>query len=82
MFVQICLLFHTNCTTHPTHHNLLHFFKDLLQRKYVQHVQGQVTIVPLTNLNKYLHNGIGETEMEINIGVNKGRKKILKKKTL
>ena len=28
-----------------------------MQRKYVQHVQGQVTkIVPLTNLNNYSHN--------------------------
>jgi hypothetical protein len=31
------------------------FFNDLLQRKYVQHVQDK-KIVPLTNLNKYIHN--------------------------
>ena len=36
-------------------------------------------IVPLTNLNKYLHNDTGETEVNISISVNNGREKILKK---
>jgi len=36
-------------------------------------------IIPLTNLNKYLHNVIGETEVDINIDVNNGSEKILKK---
>jgi hypothetical protein len=38
--------------------------KDLLQTKYVQHVQGRVCkIVPLTNLKTYLHNDTSETEL-------------------
>ena len=32
-------------------------------------------IVPLTNFNKYLHNDTGETEIDINISVNKGSEK-------
>jgi hypothetical protein len=31
------------------------FFNDLLQRKYVEHVQ-DTKIVPLTNFYKYIHN--------------------------
>jgi hypothetical protein len=43
------------------------FQRDLLQRKYVQHVQVQVEkIVPLTKLNKYLNSDIIETEVNIN----------------
>jgi hypothetical protein len=38
----------------------------------------KLKIVPLTNLNKYLHNDTSETEVNINISVNNGSKKILK----
>jgi len=37
-------------------------------------------IVPLTILNKYLHNDTSETEVNINIGANNGSEKLLKKK--
>ena len=37
--------------------------------------RGSYTIVPLTNLNKYLHNDISETEEKINISVNNGSEK-------
>jgi len=30
-------------------------------------------------MNKYLHNGIGETEVDTNLSVNNGNEKILKK---
>ena len=33
------------------------FLNDLLQRKYVQHVQ-DTKIVPLTNFNTYIHNDL------------------------
>ena len=33
-------------------------------------------IVPLTNLNKYLHNDTSETEVNVNIRVNKGSEKL------
>ena len=34
------------------------FFKGLFHRQYIQSVQGEITkIVPVTNLNKYLHYG-------------------------
>ena len=33
-------------------------------------------IVPLTNLNKYLHYDTSETEVNINISVNKGNEKL------
>jgi len=35
-------------------------------------------IVPLTNVNKYLHNDTSETEVNINIGVNKESEKFYK----
>jgi len=55
--------------------------KDLLQRKYVQHFQGQVTkIVPLTHLNKYLHNDTSETEVRIKTSVSNGSENVKKKK--
>jgi hypothetical protein len=37
-------------------------------------------IVPVTNLNKYLHNDTGETEVIINESVNNSSEKLLKKK--
>jgi hypothetical protein len=37
-------------------------------------------IVPLTNFNKYLHNGIGETEIDTNLSVNNGSEKDPKKR--
>jgi len=37
--------------------NYIAFFNDLLQRKYVQHVQ-DTKIFPLTNFNKYIHNDV------------------------
>ena len=33
-------------------------------------------IVPLTNLNKYLHYDISETEVDLNISVNNGTEKL------
>jgi len=33
-------------------------------------------MVPLTNLNNYLHNNTSGTEMNINISVNKGSEKL------
>ena len=36
--------------------------------------------VPLTNLNKYLHNDTGETEVNINESLNDGGEKFFKKK--
>ena len=38
-------------------------------------------IVPLTNLNKYLHNEASETEVNINIRANKDSKKLWKQNT-
>ena len=37
-------------------------------------------IVPLNNVNKYLRNDIGETEVDINLSVNNGSEKNSKKK--
>jgi hypothetical protein len=39
-------------------------------------------IVPLTNLNKYLHYDISETEVDLNISVNNGTEKLWEKKTI
>jgi len=36
-------------------------------------------IVPLTNLNKYLDSDTSETEVNINVSVNNGSEKLLKK---
>ena len=34
--------------------------------------KNKLQIVPLTNLNKYLHNDTSETEVNVNISVNNG----------
>ena len=52
----------------------LPFFYYLLQRKYVQQVQEQDTkFIPLTSLNKYLHNDKSETDVNVNTNVYNGR---------
>jgi len=37
--------------------------------------KGKLQTVPLTNVNKYLHNDTSETEVKINIRVNNGSEK-------
>jgi hypothetical protein len=56
------------------------FLRDLLHRKYVHHVQykDKLKIVPLNNLNKYLHYNAGETEVNLSISANNGSEKIIK----
>jgi len=80
ILVQICLLFHTNCTTHPAHHNLLHFFKIYCKEMCTACSRTRYKTVPLINLNKYLHNSTGETEVDINLNVNNDGENILKQK--
>jgi hypothetical protein len=82
----ICNCFSEICTFHTLNLHLRNtrlplrliavFKRSLLQREYVQHVQGQVyKIVPFTNLNTYLHNDVSEAEVNRNINVYSGREK-------
>jgi hypothetical protein len=57
------------------------FFKRFIAQKVCTSciVQGQVKkIIPLNNLNKYLHYNASETEVNLNISANNGIEEIIK----
>jgi hypothetical protein len=56
------------------------FFKWITAHEvYTACTMTRYKIVPLTNLNKYLHNDTIETEVSINISENNGSEKVWKK---
>ena len=55
------------------------FFRRITQKVCKACSRTSYKIVPLTNLNKYLHYDTGETEVNINIHVNNGSEKFFKK---
>jgi len=57
------------------------FFRYITQKVCKAYSRTSYKIVPLTNLNKYLHSDTSETEVNINISVNNGSEKFYKKTT-
>jgi len=58
----------------------LYFLRFIANKLCTAFSRTSYKIVPLKNLNKYLHNDTSETEVNVNISVNNGRRN--SKKTL
>jgi len=75
MYPSIILRRSTFCLTRQSEYL---FLKVYFKESIITCSRSSYKIVPLTILNKYLHNDISETELDINISVNKNSEKFLK----
>ena len=66
--------------SYPAHLSKVLFKRFIAQEICTTCSRTRYKIVPLTNLNKYLHSGTSETKVYINIRVNSGSENCKKKK--